>query len=48
MRLVTLSGARAKTSAMATGSSAVSRKSFSTSSRPTATQAPTQALRAEA
>ena len=45
IRSVTVSGANAKTSAMTTGRSAVSRKSRSTNSRPTATHAPTQALR---
>ena len=45
MRLVTLSGASAKTSAITTGSSAVSRKSGARAAAPPATHAPTQALR---
>ena len=45
MRLVTLSGAKAKNSAATTGSSPSSRRSLRMNSTPTATHAPTHALR---
>ena len=45
MRSVTVSGASAKNRATTTGSSAVSRRSFSIRMRPTASRTPTSALR---